>query len=238
MSVTEKLGDFSQTVLAPAADLARSWAGDSAWGVAVLMLSVAWQVPLWHWVVRSSKARIVRTAVTESFTEGLGAESDARVERRKQLRAALELHKLRSASDLTVGLVRKVLSILLAVVVLLWSRTGPAADYAFAGLDDLHGAPIRSGMAGVAWALALAVAATADQVVLQRVAGVRDRRAKFFATRMAPVIFGCLGLFLPGGTVVAFTAVMFLGLIGTVTAARDGSLTNLNESPCAAMVSR
>ncbi|WP_035697521.1 hypothetical protein, partial [Glycomyces tenuis] len=110
---------------------------------------------------------------------------------------------------------------LLVVVIALWSRTGPSAeDAAFYGLETLSSPPVTQGLGGLAWAAALAVAGTAAGLLGQRAAGVDDQRQRFFARYIAPVVFACLGLFLPAAMVVPFAAAMALNAAAVRAAAR------------------
>jgi hypothetical protein len=227
-SISAWAGEVTQGLLAPVAGLVRPWGGESAWGLAIMLVIVGWQLPLGHWVVRSAKARIVRAAVTDRVSVGRARGAQARRERRVQVRQALVARQLRTPVDLVVGRVIGVLSLFLALVVVVWSRTGEAAEGAsFAGLTNLSQSPVRSGVAGVGWALALAAAVMTAQVVVSRVAGVRDERQRFFATRIIPVIFFGLGLFLPAATVVGFTVAMAVSSMSIVIAATDPALGDL-----------
>lgn len=212
-------GAATQWVLAPFARLGEPWLGGASWGLAVLLVGTAWRLPLWPLLVRSAAAGIVRTrllAANAAEHEPLGRKDAA-------ARAEWELRErgLRRPAEAAVGRAAALLQVAAVLIIIVWSRTGEAAGAAaFAGLDSLAAPPIASGLGGVAWALLLCAAATATGIAAERASGVPDERRRFFTTRIAPLIFLGLGLFLPAATVVAFAAAMVLSLAATLAATR------------------
>jgi CubicO group peptidase (beta-lactamase class C family) len=187
-------GETTESVIAPVADLTGS--SDMAWGWAVLLLGAGWRVLTWPWLVSGARRRIDRL-------RGEGPP------------AASGWFGL-------VGTVLVVVQVLLLVVIALWTRTGPTADEAvFYGLDRLSSSPVTLGPGGLAWAAALALLGASAGLLGQRAAGVQDARQRFGARYISPVIFLCLGLFLPAAMVVPFTVSMGLNLAAVLWAVRE-----------------
>lgn len=230
-TLTAAAGESTQQLLALVADLLRPWAGDSSWGLTIFLVVVAWQIPLARWVLRSARVRIVRAVVMRHVSEDGGTRgADTRRENRELLRRELEARDLGKPIDVAIGRLTGLISLFVAVVVVVWSRTGESASrVGFMGLDNLADSPVRSGIGGILWALALAAAGTAAQVLVQRAAEVTEERQKFFATRMLPVFFFGLGLFLPGATVIAFTCAMTVSAIAVVVVSLDHDPANLRS---------
>lgn len=221
--MSETLGTLTQSVLAPVAGLLWPVAGAAAWGWAVLVIGALWRLPLWAWLLRSARVRIVRQMVAPVAAAGRDMRDAAtRKEVAALVRAELVARGLRSPASVAFGRVVAVLGVLTVLLLAVWSRTGSAATrHGFAGMDNLSGSAVSTGVGGIAVALVLVVAAVAAQVAVLRAAGVTDPRQRFFATRISPVIFAGLGLFLPAGVVLAFAAVMLLNLAATLRVAAD-----------------
>ncbi|MDT0301901.1 hypothetical protein [Streptomonospora wellingtoniae] len=218
-AAAEAAGAATQWLLAPFARLGEPWLGGSSWGLAVLLVGTAWRLPLWPLLVREAAARVVRMRLLAAFAAE--EEPPDRGTAAARVEAALRERGLRRPAEVAVGRAAAAVQIAAVLVVIVWSRTGEAApSAAFAGLDGLAAPPVASWPGGALWALALCGAATASGIVTQRAVGAADERRRFFATRIAPVIFLGLGLFLPAATVVVFTAAMVLSLATALAAAR------------------
>lgn len=193
----DSLGEFTQSVLAPAAELITPVAGDAAWGWAVLLVGAGWRALTWPWLVHSAQRRIQKLAQS--------TESDS----------APITRPPRSAFGIA-GTVFTLLQVALIVIIAGWSRTGPdATEASFYGLSALSTPAVFLGPSGIGWALALAVLGTAAGMLALRAAGTDDHRQRFFARYMTPVIFMSLGLFLPAAMILPFVFAMGLNLMAT-----------------------
>lgn len=217
-SVSAVAGMVTQAVLWPVARLFEPLPGGLAWGWSVLVTGALWRVLTWPFLVRSARARITRQYVAPVITGGRDPrDRDVRAEVASGVRAELDLLGLRSRAATAAGVVQALLVVSIAV----WSRTGEAAGGAsFYGLPSLAASPVTLGPGGWAWALCLAVAATATGVAVMRAAGVTDRRQRFLTTRISPVVFLSLGLFLPAAMVLPFAGTMVLNLAAALVATR------------------
>lgn len=193
----DSLGAFTQSVLAPAAELIEPVAGDAAWGWAVLLVGAGWRALTWPWLVHSAQQRIDKqTQLVESDSAPTTRQS-------------------RSAFGVA-GSFFTLLQVALILIIAVWSRTGPdATEASFFGLSTLSTSPVFLGLGGIGWALALAVLGTSAGILALRAAGTDDHRQRFFARYMTPVIFMGLGLFLPAAMILPFVFAMGLNLLAT-----------------------
>ncbi|GAA4955035.1 hypothetical protein GCM10023224_45690 [Streptomonospora halophila] len=229
MEAIQAVGAATQWLLAPFARVGAPWLGGASWGLAVLLVGASWRLPLWPLLVRAQAARIVRTRLLAAFAAEEAPPDRALAAARAE--AELRERGLRRPAEVAVGRAAAVLQIAAVLLVIVWSRTGEAApSAAFAGLDSLAAPPAASWPGGAVWALVLCATATASGIVTQRAAGSADERQRFFATRIAPVIFLGLGLFLPAATVVAFAAAMVLALATALAAARTPAVRALGPA--------
>ena len=191
-AILDWTGTATESVIAPVAELFGS--SGAAWGWAVLLLGAGWRVLTWPWLLRGAVRRIGKLRGDRLPPE--------------------------PGWFVRVGMGFTLVQVVVLVVIALWTRTGPTADEAwFYGLDPLSSSPVALGPGGLAWAVSLALLGGASGLVGQRAAGVTDARQRFGARYISPVIFLCLGLFLPAGMVVSFVVSMGLSLVAVLQAA-------------------
>ncbi|MFI9595082.1 hypothetical protein [Nonomuraea sp. NPDC052265] len=143
-------------------------------------------------------------------------------ERRKAVQAAV-LGELRDRGLRSgVQAISTTIQFVLFILVLIWVRFGDVAgSYGFYGLERLRDSSIGSGVSGVVLALLFMASSVAMQVLILRTAAIDSVRQHFFATRMLPVIFLAVGLFLPTGAVLAWLAANVATLIVIATGAHQ-----------------